>query len=128
MRARLLVRTIDVPAHAFVLRKGNRNAADLRGARRRFAGVKSSQATGDEVSAQAMLRQAAHGFSSGIETRDDFAEDIDHLLIGVDPEASERIMKDRSRPRGIEGWLLDLEHRLGLLEVAVGARGDERVV
>ena len=38
-----------------------------------------------QVSAQAMLGQAAHGFSSAIEARDDLAKNIDHLLIGVDP-------------------------------------------
>jgi hypothetical protein len=47
--------------------------------------VKSRDAAGDKVSAQAMLGQAAHGFSSAIQAWDDLAKNIDHLLIGVDP-------------------------------------------
>ena len=52
---------------------------------RQPSGVKSRDTAGDEVSAQAMLGQAARRFSSGIEARDDLAKNIDHLLIGVDP-------------------------------------------
>src|SRR6185436_16900697 len=56
-------------------------SADLRRARRGPSGVKSREAPGDEVSAESMLGQAAHGLSSSIETRDDLAEDVDHLLV-----------------------------------------------
>src|SRR4029453_1679550 len=95
---------------------------------RRLSGVKSSDPARDEVSAQAMLRQATHGFSSGIEAGDDLTEDIYHLLVRVDPEAGERIMENGSRPRRMEGRRLDLVHRFGLLEVGVDSRSHEGVV
>ena len=60
-----------------------RSSASLTRARQP-SGVKSRDTAGDKVSAQAMLGQAAHGFSSAIEARDDLAKNIDHLLIGVD--------------------------------------------
>src|SRR6187551_3166648 len=90
--------------------------------------MKPSKAARDEVSAQPMLGEATHGFSSRIEARDDLAVNVDHLLVSVDPESGKRVMEDGSRPCRIEGRLLDLEHRFGLLEVRVHARGDEGVV
>src|SRR5439155_4422205 len=156
MRPWLFVRALDTLAHALVRlrRRNSRNAAGLRasarrwfrngfelgnpspaleaslsaGAARRPSGVKSSEAAGDEVSAQAMLGQTTHGFAAGIEAGDDLAENIDHLLVRIDPEAGERIVEDGSRPRRIERRPLDLVHRFGLLEVGVDARRDEGVV
>src|SRR5712691_12341914 len=55
------------------------------GGARRPSGVKSSDAAGDEVSAQAMLGQTTHAFSSGIEAEDDLTENIYHLLVRIDP-------------------------------------------
>src|SRR6266852_8140572 len=157
MRPRLLVRTLDALAHAFIRlrRRNSRNGTDLKafrlplvprragarkpepgprsvlssaGAARRSSGVKSSDATGDEVSAQPMLGQTTHGFASGIEAGDDLTENIDHLLVRIDPEAGERIVEDGSRPRRMERRPLDLVYGFGLLEVGVDARRDEGVV
>ena len=48
--------------------------------------MKSSEAPGDEVSAQTMLGQTTHGFSTRIKAGDDLPENVYHLLVGIHSE------------------------------------------
>ncbi len=69
-------------------------------------------------------------FTGRIESRDDFAENIDHLGLGIDPDAAHAMMNSRPLGNGVEGPLDHGDHDLGygLVEIGIFAVLDIFVV
>ena len=71
--------------------------------------MKTRNAAGDEVAAKTVLSQTTHALAAGIETRNDFAVDVDHLLIRIDPQAGEGIVQDGEIICSWHGWRVCLQ-------------------
>src|SRR5262249_14932613 len=86
--------------------------------------MEPGDATAGCGTADAVLTEATRGITAYVETRYDFAPQVDGLGARVDPDARIRIVQRRRRPRRVEGHVLvvpDLKaERAGAEEMRAG--------